>query len=127
MDMRIAWDIVEDPVRHHATRRNLLGHEVPHERDVLTCGKLDRQSDGDVPGELRIRPLLEAFDLVPERFRCSGDRPVGEHGAQPFRRVLGYGKFLMGQAPLARIVDQATLPLIGHLGAMAIGGRHDGA
>ena len=121
--MRVAGCIVIDPVCDHTLRRDMLGNEVLHQRDVLLGGELDRQRDGDVLGELGIHSFLEHLDLVPERFRGSRDRAIGDHGAQPVWRIGRDHELLVQKPLLACVVDCACFPLIVHPGAVPVGRR----
>ena len=123
MDMRVAGCIVIDPVRDHTLRRDMLGNEVSHQRDVLLGGELDRQRDGHILGKLGIDPLLEHLDLVPERFRGSRDRSIGNHGAQPVWRIGRDDELLVQKTLLACVVDRACFPLVVHPGAVPVGRR----
>ena len=87
MDMRIARIVVIGPIRHDPCGQDVLGHELAHERDVLRGRQLDRQRDNVLLGELRIRALLEALNLVPERLRCLRYGAVRHHRPRPLRRV----------------------------------------
>ena len=127
MDVRIARRVVKNPVSHHALGRDASCYEVPDEFDVLLGGKLYRQCDRYVLGKLRVRSLLEILDLVPEGFRCVGDRSIDNQRLQPFRCITGNDKFLMQQPLLARIIDRPGFPLVVHFGAVPIRRRQHGA
>ena len=58
MDMRIAGRIVIDPVGDHALCRNIGGHEIPHQRNVLRSCEFKRERDSHILGELGITAFL---------------------------------------------------------------------
>lgn len=127
VDMRIARLVVIDPVRDLPARQHLLDHELAHQRDVLLGRQLDGQRDDELLGELRIRPLLEGLDLVPEHLRGAGDGAIRNHGPEPGGRVGRDLEFLMDHPALVGIVDGAALGLALHFRAMPVGGSQDGA
>ena len=81
---------------------------------------------GQVASELRIGTLLERLDLVPEGFRSSGDRAVGDHRADPFRGIGREQEFLMHKPLFPSVVDGTGLALVFHLRAVPIGRRQHG-
>ena len=84
------------PSRRPALRASdLLGTKSRIERDVLLGRQLDRQSDDELLGELRIGAFLEVLDLVPEGFDCPGDRAIGDQRPHPVRRVRWQQELLM--------------------------------
>lgn len=122
VDMWIARLVMIDPVRDLPTRQHLLDHELAHQRDVLFSCQLDGQRDDEFLGELRVRPLLEGLDLVPEGLRGAGDGAIGDHGPEPGGRVGRDLEFLVDHPALVGIVDGTALSLELHFRAMPVGG-----
>ena len=120
--MGVSRFIVIDPVRDLPAGEHLLKHELAHQGDVLVAAELDRQSDDELLGELRIRAFLERLDPVPEGLDCAGHRAITDEHPRPGWSIGRQQEFLVRKVALVRIVDRPGLGIVLHPRAMPVSG-----
>ena len=97
-------------VGDHAAIDKLRGHEIAGQFDALRLGHFARNGELDLTGKLRVVPLFERLDIVPEAFavaplfgRTFGQQNFAMLDAGAGAEILGPIKALVVQA-LARTV-----------------------
>ncbi len=97
MDMRVAVLVVIDPIGDHPFRSQIVAHELPHQRDVLSPRQLFRQRDDQLARQLRVGAFLESIDGIPQRFARLGDGLTRNRRPQPGRYLVRKSQLLMHQ------------------------------